>query len=61
MTARRSGDDTPVVSLVSWLVLALVIEKASYGYEIGARYRRRFGFFLPRNKLYGVDPVWWTG
>jgi hypothetical protein len=42
-------------------VLALVIEKASYGYEIGARYRRRFGFFLPRNKLYGVDPVWWTG
>jgi DNA-binding PadR family transcriptional regulator len=29
-----------------WLVLALVIEQASHGYEISQRYQRRFGAFL---------------
>jgi DNA-binding PadR family transcriptional regulator len=30
-----------------WLVLALVIEKPSHGYEIDRRYASRFGWFLP--------------
>jgi len=29
-----------------WLVLALVIEQASHGYEISQRYQRRFGSFV---------------
>lgn len=31
----------------AWLVLALVIEKPSHGYEIDRRYEARFGAFLP--------------
>jgi len=34
-------------SPVVWLVLALVIEQPSHGYEINQRYERRFGGFLP--------------
>jgi DNA-binding PadR family transcriptional regulator len=34
-------------SPVNWAVLGLVIEKPSYGYEIGQRFDRRFGEFLP--------------
>ncbi len=29
-----------------WLVLALVIEQSSHGYEISQRYQRRFGSFV---------------
>jgi DNA-binding PadR family transcriptional regulator len=39
-----------VVSTVHWLVLALVMEKPSYGYELGERYDRRFGSFLPAGR-----------
>jgi DNA-binding PadR family transcriptional regulator len=34
-------------SPVNWTVLGLVIEKPSYGYEIGQRFEHRFGEFLP--------------
>jgi len=34
-------------SPVNWAVLGLVIEKPSYGYELGQRFDRRFGEFLP--------------
>ena len=49
LAARRaqltSGEDarTPAV----WLVLALVIEQPSHGYEICQRYKARFGSLLP--------------
>ncbi len=33
-------------SPAAWLVLALVIEQPSHGYEINQRYERRFGSFL---------------
>lgn len=33
-------------SPVAWLVLALVIEQPSHGYEIGQRFEQRFGWFL---------------
>lgn len=39
----RVGDDSR--SPVAWLVLALVIEQPSHGYEIGQRYDERFGSF----------------
>lgn len=37
-----------------WLILWLVIERASHAYEIGARYERRFGSFAPtpHNSVY---------
>ncbi len=37
----RAAPDSPV----AWLVLALVIEQPSHGYELGQRYERRFGSF----------------
>jgi DNA-binding PadR family transcriptional regulator len=53
---RRSLRDLPVIAASQWLVLALVMEKPSYGYEIGERYERRFGTFLPagRTATYGA-------
>jgi DNA-binding PadR family transcriptional regulator len=36
-----------VRDLRSWLVLGLVIEQPSYGYELSRRYRSRFGRLLP--------------
>ncbi len=53
---RRSLRDLPVIAVSQWLVLALVMEKPSYGYEIGERYERRFGTFLPagRTAIYGA-------
>jgi DNA-binding PadR family transcriptional regulator len=39
--------ETKFNSLRHWLVLALVIERPSYGYELAARYERRFAAFLP--------------
>lgn len=53
---RRSLRDLPVIAVPQWLVLALVMEKPSYGYEIGERYERRFGTFLPscRTATYGA-------
>lgn len=44
------------VPATCWLVLTLVIEKPSYGYEIGQRYERRFGTFQPTSKssIYGA-------
>jgi DNA-binding PadR family transcriptional regulator len=50
MPRRAPLKDVPIASNVHWLVLALVIEKPSYGYEIGERYDRRFGTFLPSLK-----------
>lgn len=49
-------EDVPAISNAHWLVLALVIEKPSYGYEIGERYDRRFGSFLPvaRTAIYSA-------
>jgi|GEM_PF-1856579 len=40
----------------AWLVLALLIEQPSHGYEIKQRYERRFGSFLPMSvpRLYGA-------
>jgi DNA-binding PadR family transcriptional regulator len=39
----RAGDDAR--SPVSWLVLALLIEQPSHGYELSQRYDERFGSF----------------
>jgi DNA-binding PadR family transcriptional regulator len=36
-----------VRDLRSWLVLGLVIEQPSHGYELSERYRSRFGRLLP--------------
>jgi DNA-binding PadR family transcriptional regulator len=52
---RRSGVDdarTPA----PWLVLALVIEQPSHGYEISQRYERRFGSLQPMSvpRLYAA-------
>lgn len=53
---RPAVKGVPAISIAHWLVLALVIEKPSYGYEIGERYDRRFGFFLPlrRTAIYSA-------
>jgi DNA-binding PadR family transcriptional regulator len=42
--------------LAAWLVLALIIEQPSHGYEIHQRYELRFGGFLPTSKprLYAI-------
>ncbi len=37
-------------SLIDYAVLALLIERPSYGYELYARYERRFGELLPTSK-----------
>lgn len=36
----------PMTSLVNWAVLGLVIERASYGYELVKRFERKFGDVL---------------
>jgi DNA-binding PadR family transcriptional regulator len=43
-------------SPAAWLVLALVIEQPSHGYEISQRYQRHFGSFLPTSvpRVYGA-------
>ena len=46
-TAEQPTVETKFNSLRHWLVLALVIERPSYGYELAARYERRFATFLP--------------
>lgn len=46
-TAEQLSVETKFNSLRHWLVLALVIERPSYGYELAARYDRRFAAFLP--------------
>src|SRR3984893_6359788 len=40
----------------AWLVLALLIEQPSHGYEISQRYQRRFGSFVPLSvpRVYGA-------
>jgi DNA-binding PadR family transcriptional regulator len=40
----------------AWLVLALLIEQPSHGYEISQRYERHFGSFLPTSvpRIYGA-------
>jgi DNA-binding PadR family transcriptional regulator len=53
--ARASGaEEQPGVSV--WLVLALVIEQPSHGYEISQRYRGRFADLLPMSvpRVYGA-------
>lgn len=37
----------PLTRVSHWLVLSLVIERASHAYGIGARYAQRFGSFAP--------------
>jgi DNA-binding PadR family transcriptional regulator len=39
-----------VSSLIDYAVLALVIERPSYGYELYERFERRFGEFLPTSQ-----------
>lgn len=43
-------------SLAAWMVLALVLEQPSHGYEIHRRYELRFDEFLPTSKssLYAI-------
>ncbi len=48
--AGRGGRQRPERTLqatVNWAVLGLVIEKPSYGYEIGRRFMARFGDLVP--------------
>jgi len=40
------SDPVRIRSAVNWAVLALVIERPSYGYELGQRFERRFGGVL---------------
>jgi DNA-binding PadR family transcriptional regulator len=49
---------TGTLSLAAWLVLALIVERPSHGYEIYQRYERRFAGFLPksRSSIYEVLP-----
>lgn len=52
---RESSTRLPPLTLPSqWLVLALVMERSSHAYEIGTRYKRRFGSFAPtaQNAVY---------
>lgn len=55
MPSQPTVVDLPSIATSHWLVLALVIEKLSYGYETKARYDRRFGWFLPMaaTSMYG--------
>jgi DNA-binding PadR family transcriptional regulator len=50
MPRRTSPGDLPTLTATQWLVLALLIEKPSYGYETAARYFQRFGSFLPASR-----------
>jgi DNA-binding PadR family transcriptional regulator len=50
MPRQPTMSGLPDLSTAHWLVLTLVIEKHSYGYEIAARYDRRFGTFLPTSR-----------
>jgi DNA-binding PadR family transcriptional regulator len=40
------SDSVRIRSTVNWAVLALVIERPSYGYELGQRFERRFAGIL---------------
>jgi DNA-binding PadR family transcriptional regulator len=50
----RGAEDQPSPSV--WLVLALVIEQPSHGYELNRRYQSRFGSLLPMSvpRVYGA-------
>jgi DNA-binding PadR family transcriptional regulator len=50
----RAADDARSSGL--WLVLALVIEQPSHGYEISRRYQARFGSLIPTSvpRIYGA-------
>ncbi len=50
MPRRTSPEDLAALTPTQWLVLTLLIEKPSYGYETAARYDRRFGSFLPASR-----------
>jgi DNA-binding PadR family transcriptional regulator len=45
-----AGAAEGALSLSAWLVLALVIERPSHGYELYQRYELRFGGLSPRSK-----------
>jgi DNA-binding PadR family transcriptional regulator len=49
---------TGTLPLAAWLVLALVVEKPSHGYELYQRYERRFAGLLPksRSSIYEILP-----
>jgi DNA-binding PadR family transcriptional regulator len=44
--AGAVSESVRIRSTVNWAVLALVIERPSYGYELGQRFERRFGTVL---------------
>lgn len=46
-TGRGFDPERTLQASVNWAVLGLVIEKPSYGYEIGRRFLVRFGDFVP--------------
>lgn len=50
MPRPTSPEDLPKLTPTQWLVLTLLIEKPSYGYETAARYNQRFGSFLPASR-----------
>jgi DNA-binding PadR family transcriptional regulator len=58
LTARqpRATGAEDLISPAAWLVLALLIEQPSHGYEISQRYQRRFGSFMPLSvpRVYGA-------
>lgn len=58
-----AGAATGALSLAAWLVLALILERPSHGYEIYQRYELRFGGLLSTSKssLYGILPRLETG
>jgi DNA-binding PadR family transcriptional regulator len=45
--SRSWGPERMLQATVNWAVLGLVIEKPSYGYEIGRRFSARFGELVP--------------
>jgi DNA-binding PadR family transcriptional regulator len=47
---ETAGASEGALSLSAWLVLALVIECPSHGYELYQRYELRFGVLSPRSK-----------
>lgn len=46
-TAKQPPVEINFSSVRHWLVLALVIERPSYGYELAMRYKERFSVILP--------------
>src|SRR6266851_1558719 len=52
---RATGAED-LISPAAWLVLALVIEQPSHGYELSQRYQRRFSSFMPLSapRVYGA-------